>query len=105
MTSGVINYVELVKGILEQRFGEKNKLFNDPITTLEICLYIIKSGVDGNDRLHPARVEDHKLGKELFQALNFYINKRHQEARKIINKIIDRPPEISLEKHPSSEVG
>jgi len=89
MTSYLTGSIELVGGILGQRFGKRSKLFNDPITTLQICQHIIKVGIEKSEYLHPQKKKALKVGKDIFQALNLYSSGHHNAARTQVEKVIE----------------
>ena len=88
MASYLTGSIELVGGILSERFSKKGKLFNDPITTLQICQHIIKVGIEKSEYLHPKRKKALKIGRDIFQALNLYSGGQQNEARLQVEKII-----------------
>ena len=89
MNSYLTGSIELVGGILNERFGKRSKLFNDPITTLQICQHIIKIGIERSEYLHPQKKNAHKVGKEIFKALNLYSSGHHNAARKQVERVIE----------------
>ncbi len=89
MASYLTGSIELVGGILSERFGKRSKLFNDPITTLQICQHIIKVGIEQSEYLHPKRKKAFKVGKDIFQALNLYSSGQHNDARSQVETIIE----------------
>lgn len=89
MASYLTGSIELVGGILSERFGKRSKLFNDPITTLQICQHIIKVGIEKSETLHPKRKKALKIGRDIFQALNLYSGGQHNDARSQVETIIE----------------
>lgn len=94
MASYLTGSIELVGGILSERFGKRSKLFNDPITTLQICQHIIKVGIEKSESLHPKRKKALIIGRDIFQALNLYSGGQHNDARSQVEKIIEAIAEI-----------
>jgi hypothetical protein len=90
MNSYLTGSIELVGGILNERFGKRSQLFNDPITTLQICQHIIKIGIEKSEYLHPQKKNALKVGKEIFKALNLYSSGHHNDARKQVERVIER---------------
>ena len=88
MTSYLKGSIELVGGILTERFGKRSKLFNDPITTLQICQHILRVGIEKSEQLHPEKRDALKAGKEIFQALNLYSSGHHNDARTQVETVI-----------------
>lgn len=89
MTSYLKGSIDLVGGILTERFGKRSKLFNDPITTLQICQHILKVGIERSERLHPDKRVALQFGKEIFQALNLYSSGHQSQARVQVESVIE----------------
>jgi hypothetical protein len=89
MASFLTGSIELVGDILSERFGNRSKLFNDPITTLQICQHIIKVGIEKSEYLHPKRQKALKIGRDIFQANNLYSGGQRNNARSQVEKIIE----------------
>lgn len=88
MSSYLENNMDLVCGILEERFGKRHKLFNDPITTLQICQHILRVSINKSNYLHPEKKHAIKVGKAIFQALNLYSKGQDKEARNKVENVI-----------------
>lgn len=89
MASYLTGSIELVGDILHERFGNRSKMFNDPITTLQICQHIIKVGIEKSEYLHPKKQKALKIGRNIFQANNLYSGGQRNEARAQVEKIIE----------------
>lgn len=89
MASYLTGSIELVGDILSERFGNRSKMFNDPITTLQICQHIIKVGIEKSEYLHPKRQKALKIGRDIFLANNLYSGGQRNDARSQVEKIIE----------------
>ena len=89
MASYLTGSIELVGDILSERFGNRSKMFNDPITTLQICQHIIKVGIEKSEYLHPKRQKALKIGRDIFLANNLYSGGHGDDARLQVEKIIE----------------
>jgi hypothetical protein len=89
MASYLTGSIELVGDIMSERFGNRSKMFNDPITTLQICQHIIKVGIEKSEYLHPKKQKALKIGRDIFQAINLYSGGQRDNARSQVEKIIE----------------